>query len=51
MTKQIKQFEPVRVEVTVEQSSSTDTPENMLTTARLIVEHAIIEAIQRGPVI
>jgi hypothetical protein len=51
ITKQVRQFEPVRVEVTIENNDLTDTPQSMLEQARTICEEAVIQAVQRGPVI
>lgn len=51
ITKQVKQYEPVRVEVTIQSTNDTDTPAGMLDAARDICEQAVIEAVQRGPVI
>ena len=51
ITKQVRQYEPVRVEFTVEASNPNDTAQSMLEAARTLTEEAIIQAVQRGPVI
>lgn len=50
ITRQVKQYEPVRVEFTVEATSDTDTPQDMLEAARTFAENAASEAMSRGPV-
>ena len=51
ITKQVRQYEPVRVEITIEATTGDDTPQTMLEAARAICEQAVVEAVQRGPVI
>lgn len=52
ITKQVRQYEPVRVEVCIESTGTPDeTPQSMLEAARDIAEEAVIQAVQRGPVI
>jgi len=50
ITKQVKQYEPVRVEFTVEATGEHDTPQEMLDAARTFAENAASEAMSRGPV-
>ena len=51
LTKQIRQYEPVRVEITVSADSEADSVNEMFKYARQLCEQAVIEAVQRGPVV